>query len=292
MTLHLIHEELYFGVAKRLERFKDACNKYQIGCHIIDSRTTDYLNLPVLSKKDLLYKVSDGNNELESLLLNNQVTTFYSKNPVGMAGNGSTDLTLIHTKHNIAQPKTIFHNNTIDRELLKGYVNYLNGFPLVIKMYGKSRGIGLIKVDSWQALISAVDYLHDLKKKFILREFIRSDHVIRLMVLGQEVIASWFTPLMDDDFRNVSDESLSALTKEKIDKKYAQEIENLAVAAVHMCGLEFGAVDIILDEKDNAYVLEVNFPCGLSFDPSGENFIVEKMVTYLIQKADKYNYKI
>ena len=285
MTLHLIHEDLYFGVEKRLQRFKDACDKFKIEYNIIDSRTVSYLDLPLLSKSDLLFKISDGNNELESLLLNDQVTTFYSKNPVGIVGNSSTDLTLIHTKNNISQPKTIFHNNTIDRQLLKGYVNYLNGFPLIIKVYGKSRGIGLIKVDTWQALISAMDYLNDIKEKFILREFIQSDHVIRLMVLGKEVISSWFTPLMDDDFRNVSAESLSILTKDKVYKKYSQGIENLAVNAVQVCGFEFGAVDIILDESYNAFVLEVNFPCGLSFDPSGENTIVEKMVSYLINKA-------
>ena len=61
----------------------------------------------------------------------------------------------------------------------------------------------------------------------------------------------------------------------------------MAIHAVQSLDLEFGAVDLVFDNKGVPFVLEVNFPCGLTYDPSGENKIVEQMVEHLIKKSNQ-----
>ena len=286
-TLYLLHEDLYFGVELRLKRFAEACKKLNVQLKTIDNRNTNYLQLPTLTQSDLLYKVSDFGYELETLLLNDEVTTFYKSNPKVANHISSTDFTLIHNKEKIQQPKTIAHNNIIDREILMQYVEYVNGFPLILKTYGLSRGVGVIRIDSWESFVSTIDFLVFSQTKYIIREYIKCNSVSRFMVLGNKVIASWFTENMEQDFRNVSDISLASHYKQKSPKQYYQSIEQIAIQAVQCLGLEFGAVDLVFDNNQQPYILEVNFPCGLTFDPSGENKIAEQMIEYLINKSNQ-----
>lgn len=285
-TLYLLHEDLYVGVELRLKRFAEACEKFDIELKTIDNRNANYLQLPTLTKNDLLYKVSDFGYELETHLLNDEVTTFYKSNPKVANNISSTDFTLIHNKEKIQQPKTITHNSLIDRKTLKEYAEHVNGFPLIIKTYGLSRGIGVIRIDSWENFVSTIDFLVHLQTKFVIREYIKCNSVSRFMILGDKVIASWVTENMEQDFRNVSDISLSKHYKQKIPKHYDTSIEQLAIQAVQCLDLEFGAVDLVFDNNQIPYVLEVNFPCGLTYDPSGENKIVEHMIEYLIKKSN------
>lgn len=288
-TLYLLHEDLYVGVELRLKRFAEACKKLDVQLTTVDNRNANYLQLPTLTQDDLLYKVSDFGYELETHLLNDEVITFYKSNPKVANNISSTDFTLIHNKAKIQQPKTIAHNNVIDREILKQYADYVNGFPLILKTYGLSRGVGVIRIDSWESFVSTIDFLVYSQTKFIIREYIKCNSVSRFMVLGDKVIASWFTENMEQDFRNVSDISLASHYKQKTPKLYDQSIEQIAIQAVQTLGLEFGAVDLVFDKDQVPYVLEVNFPCGLTYDPSGQNEIVEQMVTYLV---DKQNLKL
>lgn len=52
-----------------------------------------------------------------------------------------------------------------------------------------------------------------------------------------------------------------------------ERIEALAIQAVQALGLDFGAVDIIKDERGTVYVLEVNTAPGISNTETGEAYI-------------------
>lgn len=285
MKFYCLHEGFYEGVQLRLEQLKAACEKVNVEFIVLDSLTIDYTNLPTLGKSDLLYNGARGSQTLESILLNDEVTTFYIKNPRLNQAFSTTDWSILHDKANLLSPKTIFHI-TADRQLLKKYVDYLGGFPIIIKASGSTRGIGTIKIDSWQNLVSTVDYLITTGDKFILRQFIKAKSGCRLMVLGNEVIAGADFEMNKDDFRNAVDLTQVNYTK----RTYTETVNQTAVKATHLANVEFGGVDFLEDENGNFYLLEVNFPTGFSglIDVCGVN-IPYKMVEYLKKKADETN---
>lgn len=283
IRFYALYEKLYEGVQTRLDQLKSACEKLGIEFIPLNSLSINYSNLPVLNKKDLLYNVSAGSTTLESLLLNNMVTTFYIKNPPFTShAEGTIPLTYIHHKAKLSAPKTIF-NITTDRHLLKKYVDYLGGFPVIIKAAGSSRGIGTIKLDSWQNLISTVDYLVTTSDTFIMRQFINAKSGCRMIVLGNEVIAAADFIMNKGDFRN----AVILSETQYYTREYPETIKQLAVKATNIANIEFGGVDFLEDAQGNYYLLEVNFPTGFSglIDACGVD-IPCKMVEFLINKSN------
>ena len=169
MKFYCLHEGYYESIKQRLELLKNACNNLNIEFISLDSLSIDYSNLPKLNNNDLLYNCSRGAEYLETLLLNNEVTTFYIKPPLFVENpRDSVNWSLIHEKEGLSAPKTIF-NITTDRQLLKTYIDYLGGFPIIIKATGKTRGIGTIKIENWHNLFSTIDYLSTTSDSFIMR---------------------------------------------------------------------------------------------------------------------------
>ncbi len=285
MRFYCLYEELYEGVDLRIEQLKSACKKQNIEFFALNSLTQDYTNLPKLTKSDLLYNCARGSQTLESILLNHTVTTFYRKNPMFNQTYSSTDWSILHEKANLLAPKTIFHLTT-DRNLLTKYVDYLGGFPIIIKATGGTRGFGTLKIETWQNLISTVDYLAGTNDKFIMREFIKAKNGCRLMVLGNEVIAGADFEMNKEDFRNAIDLS-QVKYKARI---YPEHVNKTAIQATHLANVELGGVDFLEDEDENFYLLEVNFPTGFSglIDVCSVD-IPYKMVEFLKNKADGKN---
>lgn len=282
MKFYCLHEGFYEGVKFRLEELKSACKKLNIDFIAMNSLAVDYSNLPILKKSDLLYNATRGSETLETLLLNKDVTTFYIKNPNFIISNSdTTKYSVLHEKANLPTPKTIF-DLTSDRKLLENYVHYLGGFPLIIKTTSSTRGIGTIKVESWQSLISIVDYLNSINQKGIIREFIPNSGTYRLIVLLDDIIVQIYTKNILNDFR-VSGESNERKSSNCL---ISNDLKEIAIASVKEAGLELGAVDILLDEQDNPYILEVNFPFGFSIaEKISQRNIAEKMISYLIEKS-------
>ena len=282
MKFYCLHEGFYKGVQLRLDQLKTACNKLNIEFVALNSLTTDYSNLPQLTKTDLLYNSTRGSETLETLLLNNEVTTYYIKNPDFVVSNpDTTKYSILHDKANLTAPRTIYHI-TPDRKLLKTYVDYLGDFPIIIKATGSTRGIGTIKIDSWQNLISTVDYLINTEDNFILRQFIKAETGCRMTVLGNEVIAAADFAMNENDFRNAA-----ILSQAKYFKRdYPEAIKQIAIKATHLANTEFSGVDFLEDENGNYQLLEINFPTGFSglIDLCGVD-IPMKMVEHLIQKS-------
>lgn len=283
MKFYCLHEGYYEGVQLRLDQLKSACEKLYIEFIALNSLTVDYSNLPTLTKTDLLYNVARGSETLETLLLNNDVTTFYINNPDFIVTNpDTTKYSILHDKANLPSPKTIYHI-TADRQLLKKYVDCLGNFPIIIKATGSTRGIGTIKIDSWQNLISTVDYLMETGDKFILRQFIKAKSGCRMIVLGNEVIAAADFAMNKDDFRN----AVILSEMQYFNREYSESLKLLAVKATHIANTEFSGVDFLEDENGNYCLLEINFPTGFSslIDLCGVD-IPYKIVEYLKKKSN------
>jgi glutathione synthase/RimK-type ligase-like ATP-grasp enzyme len=247
----------------------------------LNSSIIDYTKLPRLGTDDLLYNSARGSQTLESILLNDEVTTFHVKNTTLNQTYSTTDWSIIHEKANLPAPKTIFHL-TADRLLLINYVGYLGGFPIIIKVAGGTRGIGTMKIDSWQNLVSTVDYLITTGDKFIMRQFIKAKSGCRMIVLGNEVIAAADFAMNENDFRNAVDAKQVKYFK----RDYPESVIQTAIKATHLANTEFSGVDFLEDENGNFYLLEINFPTGFSglINVCGVD-IPLKMVEYLMNKA-------
>lgn len=288
MRFYLLHEGFYEGVELRIEQIKYACRQLKIEFIALNSLSIDYTNIPCLTASDLLYNGARGSETLESILLNKDVATFYINTPDFVVSNAdTTKYSILHEKRGLLAPKTIFHITT-DRHSLTKYIDYLGGFPIILKATGSTRGIGTIKIDSWQSLISIVDYLVSKNDKFILRQFIKAKSGCRLIVLGNEVIASADFAMNEGDFRNAVDLKQVKYYK----REFSDALKITAVEATHMANVEFSGVDFLEDENGLFYLLEINFPTGFSglIDVCHID-IPFKMVEYLIMKSKTRGYK-
>lgn len=280
INLYALHEGFYEGVQTRIELLRNACEKKGVNFICMNSLTFDYTNIPFLKKSDLLFNFARGSHTLENLLLNDEVTTFYIKNPQLNLLFSSTDWSIIHDKLGLPSPRTIYHLTT-DRLLLKKYVDYLGGFPVILKVIGGTRGIGTIKIESWQSLISISDYLLTTNDRFIMREFIQAIFGARIIVLGNEIIFSSKFYFQEDDFRNAP--LLSATRYESFEVQ--ESIKNICINAVKSVNLEMAGVDILFDKELNPYLLEINFPTGFQSFKDNPEFVLSKMLDHLILKS-------
>ncbi|WP_420388624.1 ATP-grasp domain-containing protein [Roseivirga sp.] len=278
---YCLHEGYYEGVALRLQQFEEACNRKGVVFCAIDSLQADYSALPEPGVDDLLYNSCRGSEMLEDLLLNNEVKTIYRQTPSLRPHNVDTiPFSLLLDKHDIKAPKTIYKINRND-SYLKKYVEVLGGFPIILKTRSSTRGIGTIKVESWPSLISTVDYLTSIGQEFIMRSFIRARRGCRLIVLGNEVIASAVFRMQEGDFRNAATPGAPVYESMNL----SDQLNNEAVRASHLANFDFSGVDFLEDEEGNFFLLEVNNPTGFSalIDVCGVD-IPGKLLDYMLEK--------
>jgi len=263
----------------RLKTLKSACTENNVTFIALDQSKIDFSNLPIPTENDGLYNCSRGSILLERVMLNLNVRTFYKVFPgVGLTEN-SNYWSILHKNYNVATPKTIFHG-TKDKSLLKKYIDFLEGFPVILKTYGGTGGVGVLKIDSYPTLFSISDYFNENKIEFVLKQFIPSETCERLTVVGDKVIAGICRPIMADDFRS------NAFDEKTYSRNYDSEVTGLAVKAVHVSNFNLGGVDIVIDKRTGrAYVLEVNFPLNFihSQTVTGVN-IADHMISFLFRK--------
>lgn len=265
-----------------IKLLKKSAKERNIKFEEIYSDSYEFTKFPTLRKDDMLYNVcvDHRSRTLEKCIINNDVSTFCINNNTGLHSYDNViDATIIHSKNNLPIIKTVF-DITRDRKTLINYVDFLEGFPIIIKSTDGSHGIGVIKIDSLDSLFSIVDVLLNENNMFIMRKFINYKQHARLIVLGDRVISSIEYKKIENDFRSNVGKELNIVAKD-----FGKKIEDSAIKAVHVLGYEFGGVDILIDDKDNFYVAEVNYPC---FFPRAQQTtgidISGSMIDYLMKK--------
>ncbi len=281
MSFYAIYNGQYKGIETRMSQLQKACAQREIPFIALDGQQANHTQLPQPGSGDMLYNVTRGNEALESLLLYDAVTTFYLQQPAYIADQTNTiKYAFAHQKAGLSQPLTIFSVSS-DRKLLKAYVDYLGGFPVVIKVMGGTLGIGTMQVDSMAGLVSVVEYLLSANVQFVLRQFIKAKRGSRLYVLGDEVILAGDFSIQPDDFRNAS--TVKDLVYTITD--YPDTMKQLAVDGTRLANVAFAGVDILEDQNGRFFLLEVNFPAGFAlaeyvgFDLGGSmvDFLVNKL---------------
>jgi hypothetical protein len=269
-------------VQARLTSLENACKKLDINFCLVDEATVDFSNLPKPTNQDGLYNCARGSRLLEINMMNKEVKTFYRTFPGNAVFADTSQICVQLEKQGIPMPKTIYKGNN-DKTLLKKYVDFLGGFPIIIKTYGGTGGFGVIKVDNYATLNSMADYLVAEKTDFQLKEFIPSNSCERIVVLGNNVLYTISRPLKTDDFRS------NAYDNKSYSKKLSDEINQVAIDATHAANLNYAGVDLIISNKDNKpYILEVNCPQNFVILEKvlGESY-ADKMITWLFDNGKK-----
>ena len=281
MTIYLLTTGCSANTLERTALLEAACALRGIACVLLESTTADYLALPEPQPGDALYNTTRDGLRLEELLWRPGVATFYAGNQPPRGIQDTTRWLAAHTRAGLVQPRTL-HHATADRVLLPRYVAHLGGFPVVLKVAGGTLGTGVMRADSWPALLSLVDYLVATGTEFILREYLPSTRTGRLLVIGNQVVGGLEYDTPPDDFRT---NAASALPPRLT--HFTAEVEALAVASASSIGMELAGVDVLFDERGQAYLLESNMPCGFATFPKLGLDVPGMMVAYLAAKAER-----
>ena len=257
MILYILSTGFSPNTLERTELLEDACRQRDLCYRTIESGTVDRLALPSLVRGDALFNATRGGIRLEEFLWRPGVATFYLEGRPPLGIQDTTRWLAAHALAGLVQPKTIVHA-TADRKLLSGYVDFLGGFPIVVKVAELTLGMGVIRVDSWTSLISLADFLFSSGTDFILRQYIDGTGSVRLMVIGNRVVGALEYVNPPGDFRTNAGHDMQPQPI-----TCAPKVEALAIAAVNLLGAELGGVDIMFDREGTAYLLNESASAAL-----------------------------
>ena len=280
MTLHLIVN----GVEKKegSSLLVAAAEARKIPVNIVDVEKVDFFNLPKLERGDLLLRNSTYSRAIrvEKLIVRDDVSHFYQNAALAISGRASSYF--YNKQAGLPVIKSIPLLPTWESDFQE-HVDYLGGFPLVMKILGGQDGVGVIQVDTVEGLKSLVDYVRNIKGLVMLRSFVQHDYYGRLVVVGDRVIASHRTYSVDEEFRT---NALGNTDEKKEGIVFSEEAQQVAVQAVKSMGVEFGGVDILFSDNGEFFISEVNSPCAFYYtqDITGID-IAGAMVDYLAEKA-------
>ena len=280
MNLHLVND----GVPPiSISIIEEACSTRNISCSIHNAGAFVFAPEIKAAPGDLLFRPAISANALkvEQFLYRDGVATFY-KDTNGIFFNCNNANAMFEAA-GIPTPRSFYLNRTT-RDTLDYYVEQLGGYPVVLKVPGHSGGVGVMKLDSQQALYSVVDFVSMSGQLHILSAFVDGATHWRCVVVGEQVVASYINPPDGNDFR-----TYGTTNPEEVFSSIDAEIESLAIQAVHALGVYFGGVDILQHPSGRLYVLEANFPCYYAHAQEvGGIDVAGRMVDFLLARSKSF----
>jgi hypothetical protein len=251
----LHHEKRSTGQSKTVRLFQTACAALQIDCEVLQMDGYPLSRLPDLRQGDALYRISTTHKArvAEQMMLHAGVRTFYEHWTNGFRSRVASYF--LHQKLGLPVIPS-FPFAPVNSDELATAVERLGDFPLIVKVRGGSKGVGVMRVDSLPSFRSVVDYVHADETPMLIRKYIPHAYYARVVVVGDQVVASHITHARDDEFRtNAGPEE-----RKREVGLFAPEVQRMAMQAVHSLGFTTGGVDLLFDEHDRPYIAEVNFP--------------------------------
>ena len=252
VTLHCVDDGCPVETTSLLQQ---ACVARDVAYQSVDSRCFSYEPHQRALPGDLLYRpaISMAATRVEQFLYDDGVATLYrAPHDIWFGPMGSP---LLHQRMGVPVPRTFFCTTT-DRTALRHFVEQFGGFPIVVKLQGFSRGLGVIRSDSWESLFPLVEYLIHQGAAPLLCAYVPDATHWRVVVVGDRAVAAYRNIQETDDFRTYAGSDLSDYPEEVPDT-----LGELAVRATVALRRELGGVDILEHESGRYYVLEANFPC-------------------------------
>ena len=234
---------------------RDACERKWIPFAVVTAKTFDYNPSQRLEPGDLLYRAatSVAADRVEQFLFRPGVATVSTRRETAFYSSVTTQA-LMAEAAGIPMPKTAYVAST-KVGLLQKLVDRVGGFPVVVKVLGRSSGIGVMMAESMVSLRPLVDFTIAQGHNPLLCQFIRDAVHWRMIVLGGRAIASYRNKQVAGDFR-----SCGSKDRADFEAVPAAAITETAVRAAAVFGLEFAGLTVLEDPAGKAWFLEANFP--------------------------------
>lgn len=213
---------------------------------------------------------------LETELLNMGGISFINNPETAFCCRNKAFQSLIFQKNNLTIPQTTIGHNSAD---ITEIMDKFKKFPLVVKTTQGERGIGVIKAESMEGLISVLDILRKQGLNYIIQEYINMDYYVRVLILGEKIIGAIRYDIPPGDFRLRSMKHLQATPIE-----LSHTVIEECLQAMRLLDVEFAGVDLLVKDGGH-YIAEVNTPCiYMNVQPFVEKNISEDIWQYLLIK--------
>lgn len=257
---------------------RDACAQREVPFYVLAAH--EAVDCSPLPPGRLLFNPSTSAVALaaEQALFGPGVATFHGHHEGPLVEVSNPDLRLARAGVPMPRGLTVWR---LDMDALPGYIEALGGLPVVVKAGGGEGGVGVMRADSWPALISLVEFLISAGHAPRLEAFVPDAVHHRLVVVGSTVVASYLNPVDEGDFRSCPSEDA-----DEYRVGAPEHLAQLAVKAAAAVGTEFAGVDVLVHSSGRPYVLEVNSPC---YYPQAELVggipVALPMLDFLLAKA-------
>jgi hypothetical protein len=258
---------------------REACERRDVAYLEIDATSFDFEAARRLEPGDLMYRpaISTAAMRVEQFLYAPGVATFYKHDDSMFFDALSSPLHF--ERAGLPIPRTFYCSNA-DRTLLRSFVERLGGFPVVVKLLGGQRGVGVMRADSYPSLFSLIDYALWQGKNPLITAYIADAVHWRVVVVGTRAVAAYKNPPDSDDFRTSGGDDPADFTANP-----PARLAEIAVRAVDVLQNEFGGVDILEHPSGRCYLLEANFPCYFPHAQTVAGIdVAGAMLDYLLEK--------
>ncbi|HMS32211.1 MAG TPA: 30S ribosomal protein S6--L-glutamate ligase [Candidatus Saccharibacteria bacterium] len=188
-------------------------------------------------------------------------------------------------KNGVGIPSTVFARETAD---LDDVIEQAGGTPLIIKVAKGTHGNGVVLAETKKAAKAVMQAFYVEGISFLVQEFIKESagEDIRVLVVGNKVVASIKRQNLDDDFRSNTHQGGVG---SKI--KLTEEEKKMAIKAAKVMGLSVCGVDMMRSDR-GPLVLEVNSSASIKTpELITKRDVATKIIEHIERNAGRRNKK-
>ncbi len=174
-------------------------------------------------------------------------------------------------------PTKIFYTT---EQVLTGRLGEDFGWPIIAKHEKGFQGRSVRKLDDKEVLEKFVKKMDEKNiGMFLWQKYLPTRWDIRVIVMGGKAIGAMRRSAVGKEFR--SNYSLGGAVEKW---QLSDRDKELAEKVARVCSLDYGGVDIMKDESDKSYILEVNRQCQFKgFEESTGVNVAGKVVEMMIE---------
>jgi ribosomal protein S6--L-glutamate ligase len=138
-----------------------------------------------------------------------------------------------------------------------------NKYPMILKTSVGSRGVGVMWVESAKALIGIVQLLYreDMYVDILLQEYVKADYDVRVIIVGDEIVAAMKRPIVEGDFRSNVSQGSEPEVHELTELESKESLRAAKAVDGDIVGVDF--IPSKNRDKDVPFFIEVNSTPGL-----------------------------